>query len=235
MKGSIDLEFQLQAQPTETSCGPTCLQAVYHHYGDQLPLERLIAEIPELATGGTLAVQLGIHALERGYSAELYTYNLRVFDPTWFDLSAEEMRGRLQLRSERRHSDKRRRAMKSYLRFLELGGQARLEVMNPALIRRLIESEAPILTGLSATFLYSAKREIPESDRPDDVRGEPVGHFVVLCGYLGDSNHVLVADPYRDNPLSQRRIYPVGMDRLITAILLGVLTYDGNLLVIRPQ
>ena len=107
--------------------------------------------------------------------------------------------------------------------------------MNSALICRLLESSAPILTGLSATFLYSARREIPATDRPDDIRGEPVGHFVVLCGHLSGSDQVLVADPYRDNPLSNRRIYPVAMDRLITSILLGVLTYDGNLLVIRPR
>ncbi len=27
---------------------------------------------------------LGNHALRRGYHAHIYTYNLNVFDPTWF-------------------------------------------------------------------------------------------------------------------------------------------------------
>lgn len=227
--------FELLPQPTDTSCGPTCLQAVYNHFGDRLPVSQLIDEIPEQRTGGTLAVQLGIHALGRGYSAELFTYNLRVFDPTWFELSTEEMKARLRLRCERRYSVKRKQALEAYLRFLDLGGTVRMEVMNPKLIRGLLESGLPILTGLSATFLYSTMREIPENDKSDDIRGEPSGHFVVLCGYLPDEGEVLVADPYHDNPLTGRQLYPVRMDRLITSLLLGVLTYDGNLLVIRPS
>ena len=33
----------------------------------------------------TLAVLLGCHALRRGYEATIYTFNLQVFDPTWFE------------------------------------------------------------------------------------------------------------------------------------------------------
>jgi len=80
----IVLPVPLQAQPSETSCGPTCLQAVYAYYGDHLPLARLIDEIPSLETGGTLGVLLGLHALRRGYRATLYSSNLDVLDPTWF-------------------------------------------------------------------------------------------------------------------------------------------------------
>ena len=45
-----------------------------------------------------------------------------------------------------------------------------------------------------------------------------------------------VADPYLPNPLGEE--HPTTMcslDRLIAAILLGVLTYDANLLVIEPD
>ena len=43
-----------------------------------------------------------------------------------------------------------------------------------------------------------------------------------------------VADPYQPNP-AKERYYEVGINRLICSILLGVLTYDANLLVISPQ
>jgi len=46
---------------------------------------------------------------------------------------------------------------------------------------------------------------------------------------------VSVADPLDDNPRFSSRHYRVGIDRLIGAILLGVVTYDANLLVIRPH
>jgi hypothetical protein len=78
------LAFEILPQPDSESCGPTCLQAVYRYFGDEMPLEQVIAECIRLEEGGTLAVLLGCHALRRGYDATIYTYNLQVFDPTWF-------------------------------------------------------------------------------------------------------------------------------------------------------
>jgi len=37
------------------------------------------------------------------------------------------------------------------------------------------------------------------------------------------------------NPVAPTQLYPVNIDRVIGAILLGVLTYDANLLVIHPR
>jgi hypothetical protein len=45
----------------------------------------------------------------------------------------------------------------------------------------------------------------------------------------------MVADPLQDNPLYGEHYYEVGVDRLVGAILLGILTYDANLLVIAPR
>ena len=58
---------------------------------------------------------------------------------------------------------------------------------------------------------------------------------MVLKGYSRRRHRVRVADPYERNPLAPGREYQVPMDRLLNAILLGVLTYDGNLLIIRPR
>ncbi|MCA9161211.1 MAG: hypothetical protein KDA72_22930, partial [Planctomycetales bacterium] len=71
-----EFKFDIQAQPDDTTCGPTCLQAVYSYFEDEIPLPQVIAEVPGLAAGGTLAVLLGDHALRRGYDATIYTYNL---------------------------------------------------------------------------------------------------------------------------------------------------------------
>ncbi len=67
------------------------------------------------------------------------------------------------------------------------------------------------------------------------MRGTPCGHFVVLCGYDKKNRRVVVADPHRQNPLSRNNYYKVGSNRLINAIMLGVLTYDANLLIIQPK
>ena len=72
--------------------------------------------------------------------------------------------------------------------------------------------------------------------KTDDIRGTPVGHFVVLCGYNRDTKMVRIADPYLPNPFAPRdNYYEVNVDRVVCAILLGILTYDANLLILRPS
>ena len=66
------------------------------------------------------------------------------------------------------------------------------------------------------------------------MRGEPIGHFVILCGYDKEERTVLVADPLKSNPLSDSHQYLVNIDRVICSILLGIMTYDANLLIIEP-
>lgn len=84
MRKELSLDFDIQSQPDEVTCGPTCLHALYQYYGEDISLKQVIREVKQLKAGGTLAVMLGNHALQRGYKAYIYTYNLNVFDPSWF-------------------------------------------------------------------------------------------------------------------------------------------------------
>ncbi len=214
------------------TCGPTCLHAIYRFYDDHIDLMKLIDEVRMLRGGGTLDVFLANHALARGYKATIYTYNLHVFDPTWFVLSKDEMVEKLTLQAEVKTESRLRVATAGYLRFLELGGKVKLKDLTTNLIRRYLNRGIPIMTGLSATYLYGDAREIPETTKPDDLRGEPAGHFVVLSGYSKKTRQVGVADPYRANPYSGDGYYHVDIRRLLSAILLGIATYDANLLII---
>jgi hypothetical protein len=228
------LDFEISAQPDEVTCGPTCLQGIYRYFADELPLEQVLEEVRMLDEGGTLDVFLGVHALERGYRATLYTYNLQLFDPTWFALPPAEISERLARQARAKRGRKLQAATRGYRRFLELGGRLRFEDLRPALIRSHLRRGIPIMTGLSATYLYQDMREDPSSNTDDDIRGDPSGHFVVVHGYDKETRRVMVADPYRKNPLGDDLYYAVDMHRLIGAILLGCLTYDANLLVIQP-
>jgi len=229
------LDLEIATQPDDVTCGPTCLHSVYRYHGIPVPaLERLIEEIPSLEGGGTLGVALGNDALRRGLRAKLYTYNLVLFDPTWFDLPRDEMRRRLEAQAEFKGGRKLRFATRQYVEFLDRGGEMRFEDLSPALIRGFLDRSCPVLTGLSATYLYRTPREYGENDDFDDVRGEPSGHFVVLCGYDTVSGSVRVADPHGPNPISRSKVYEVGFERLVAAILLGIVTYDANLLLVEP-
>jgi len=88
---------------------------------------------------------------------------------------------------------------------------------------------------LHHTAEIAAMRDVPETNADDDIRGEPVGHFVVLTGYRRDTREILIADPFKANPLVGSRYYAVNVQRLIGSILLGIMTYDANLLVIEPK
>lgn len=228
------LLFQIAAQPDEVSCGPACLHGIYQFLGDDISLAEVIGGVDMLSSGGggTLDVFLANHALARGYRATLYTYNLHLFDPTWALLPVPDLIGRLRAQAEAKEDAKLRLASAGYIRFLELGGQLRFEDLRPALVRRILGRGVPVMTGLSATYLYQARREIPETCAADDVRGQPAGHFVVLSGYDRATRLVDIADPYEWNPISGQRYYSVDLHRLIGAVFLGSLTYDANLLVI---
>ncbi len=236
---AVELESRLQLdilpQPDDRTCGPTCLHAVYRYYGDPISLDEVIANVPQIPTGGTVDVMLAIHALKRGYRAKLYTYNLRIFDPTWFTTPGVDLADRLRRQRDAKQVPKVTMLSDAYLEFLELGGQIRFQDMSAKLIRKYLRRGVPLLTGLSATYLYRAAREWGPRDDPDDIRGEPQGHFVVLCGYHPDPRSVMVADPYLQNPLAPGHHYEVPLERVVGAVMLGVLTHDANLLLIETR
>lgn len=240
------LDVAIARQPDDTTCGPTCLHAVYRFYGSPLTLEEVIESVPRLpvdgAARGTLAVMLGIDALRRGFRAALYTFNLQVFDPSWFDPKTGRAspaslieRLRAQAESKREFGARLAIATDAYVEFLTLGGGIRFRDLTSGLLAGFIRKGRPILTGLSATYLYHAPREYGPNDDPDDVRGLPAGHFVVLHGIDPRHRRVMVADPLEDNEPFASSKYEVPMSRLVPAIMLGVLTYDANLLIIEPS
>ena len=228
-------EFRITAQPSETTCGPACLHAVYRYFEDNIALEQVVSEVKSLDEGGTLAVFLACHALRRGYSATIYTYNLNVFDPTWFVNQETDIADRLKAQMAVKDVPKLHVATKGYVEFLRLGGRLRLKDLTTSLIRKYLSRSIPILTGLSSTYLYQSPREFGLKGVGDDIKGDPVGHFVVLSGYNRDERTVIVADPFLPNPYSESHHYMISIDRVLCSILLGVLTYDANLLIIEPK
>src|SRR5688500_4281300 len=80
---SNSLNVERILQPDEVTCGPTCLRKVYSFYGLPDTQDEIINALERNEDGGTLAVYLGIVALDRGLCARIYSYDLRIFDPTW--------------------------------------------------------------------------------------------------------------------------------------------------------
>lgn len=226
----------IPAQPTETSCGPTCLHAVYRYYGDDIALATVIEQTRALREGGTLDAFLAQHALERGYAATIYMHNLAIFDPSWKELPPQAVIGKLRAQLAARGPDHPKLAVatRGYIDFLQAGGRLTMADLTGKLLRKYLTRGVPILTGLSSTWLYRTPRERDDTTF-DDLAGTASGHFVVLSGYDRARREVWLADPYAGNPFdAEARVYPVGIERLIAAVLLGVVSFDCNLLVIEP-
>ena len=232
-RGRHRLRLEVLPQPDAVTCGPTCLHAIYRYYGEDVELPDVIDEVTALPGGGTLAVWLACHALRRGYDATIFTYNLQLFDPTWFDAAAAELPAHLTAQLRAKPDAKLQIATRAYLEFFELGGTLRFEELTTDLVRRHLKRGVPVLTGLSATYLYGCARE--RDDAYDPIGGTPTGHFVVISGYDARTRTARIADPQHDNPRYGAAVYRVGLNRLMGAVLLGIVTYDANLLLITPR
>jgi hypothetical protein len=231
----IELPVVIDRQPDYTTCGPTALHAVYRYYGDPISLETVIKETPKLPGGGTLGVHLSVHALSRGYEVTTWMCNVQHMDPTWFQ-QPTDVAAKLKARIEAKGLSRDPRygpALEAVEQYVALGGKLVWGDLTPELIGSTLAKGTPLLTGTNGTYLYQCVRETEAG--PDDVRGDPFGHFIVLCGYRSDDQSVAIADPLIDNPLHGTKYYRASVYRLLGAIFLGVSSDDGNLMLIRPK
>ena len=230
------IALEVRKQPDELTCGPTCLYSMYQFYGEKWDLEKIVSEVSMLDEGGTLAANLGVHALSNNFQAELYTYNLAIFDPTWLNLPKRSILKKLKEQAKGKALDaKLLKGRQAYMQYLEKGGQLKFKDLNRKLLEKHLSQNQPIIAGLSATYLYRSCRENPVTNQFEDVMGYPSGHFVVLTGIDLKRNRIILSDPLQPNPLSPHAVYDADIDHLICAILLGVVTYDANLLIITPS
>ncbi len=231
---SRDIHFEIFQQPDATTCGPTCLHAIYRYYHDEIRLDDIISQVRSLDGGGTLATMLGIHALRRGYRATIYTYNINVFDPTWFSKRADliaKLQAQMAAKADNRGLIT---SSKSAIQFIQEGGTFKFKNPSTRMFHKYLNAGRLLIAGLSATYLYGSARDIQETNESDDVQGVPSGHFVVLCGIDKRERKVIVADPYADNHTGANN-YKVRINHLQNSIMLGILTHDANILLIEPK
>ena len=233
------LNIEINAQPNDETCGSTCLHAVYRHYGYDISLEEVIKTVKCSISGGTLAPYLGVHALERGFTASILVNNMDIFDPSWFEHSEASVNLSAKLEEQLKYKPNEGISQSSlaYQDFLQAGGIIKFKFLNVELLMEYFSYHLPIITGLSATYLYNLSREYFENGKSilDDIKGRPCGHFVIITGYDPVHRQIVVADPFQGNRMSGNCYYRVSAHRLINAILMGMITYDANLLIIQRK
>ena len=237
MPNNALLPLSILPQPNGISCGPTCLHALYRYFKDNIPLGSVISETAALETGGTWAVLLGIHALTRGYKATLHTLNLYLIDPSWFGPTKISLIDKLREQLTHASDQKIIAATQAYLTFLELGGEIKFGELHFNLIKKYLDNQIPLLSGLSATYFYQEMRDYTNEQNQavcDEWKGSPSGHFVVLRGYENRNKKIYITDPYAPDPLSRGHDYTCTFSHWLHAHLLGATTFDSELLAIWP-
>ncbi|MBA2649546.1 MAG: C39 family peptidase [Legionella sp.] len=233
------LDIEINTQPDDETCGPTCLHAIYRYYGLNISLEEVAKTVKRSLSGGTLAPYLGSHAIEHGFTASILINNMDIFDPAWFEHSEASVNLSAKLEEQLKYKKDPgiQQSSLAYQEFLAVGGIIKFKFISIELLKEYFSYNLPIITALSSTYLYNSSREVFENkvSRFDDIRGRPVGHFVIIAGYDEVHNHIVVVDPHRENPISRNNYYRVSVHRLINAILMGMVTYDANLLIIQPK
>jgi hypothetical protein len=220
------------AQQDEVSCGAACLAQVLHYYGIEASQTELAERIRRTEEGGTLAVFIGLLAQDLGLRVRLHPLGLRHFDPTWWNLSRRAILQKLTARGEALGMSEE---LEGWITLLERGGKVGFGPLERQRLVRILARHRPVIAGLSATWLYRETRHDPSTNQPDDVAGQPVGHFVVVTGYERRGRRFLINDPYPDIPLGAEGVYTLPARRLITAILMGDATRDAVLLEIWPK
>jgi hypothetical protein len=233
------INIEINTQPDDETCGPTCLHAIYRYYNYDIGLEEVTKTVKRSLSGGTLAPFLGTHALKRGFTASILINNLDIFDPSWFEHSEACVNLSLKLEEQMRYKKDAgiKQSSLAYQEFLEAGGIIKFKFLSVELLKEYFSYNLPIITGLSSTYLYNSPREvfIDGVAHSDDIKGTACGHFIIMVGYDDTHRRIVVVDPYRANPLSRNHYYKVSSNRLINAILMGMVTYDANLLIIQPK
>jgi hypothetical protein len=233
---AVSLPVERIEQPDDLTCGPTAMLQIYRYHGVETTLDGLYGGYQRNPDGGTLAVYLALAAIADGWLPTLFSFNLDVFDPTWADLAPDDLVAKLEERHrevEGERLQRLRRIIAAYTELVRRGGRLRIVDLDRRLLVGLLAAGHPILTGLSATWLYRTRRELGEEE--NDVAGWPVGHFVVVSGYDPEGDQFSIVDPMRDSPFGDAGVYEVASERLLASILLGDATDDAVLLVLeRP-
>jgi len=213
-------------EQTEENCGPTALTQLFHYFGINQSVDKTIEQTSMIPGLGTYDGNLGCTAIKNGFKVTITPQNWHVFDPTWLSLDKAGLLNKLKARTavvKDKHLDA---STKGFIEFLELGGKLEFKDYSKDLLNEKL-TVGPYIVGLCSTYLYGEKRI--KNGIKDDVKGDRIGHFVVVDGYNPNTDEFAIKDPWHSIPFSKDGSYKLKSDRLITAMLLGEATYDATI------
>jgi len=173
-------------------CSLWCLKMVYEYHGLHRDVSQILAEVQRIPTGVYIQ-EVGRHALANGFAATLTTRDTARLPLVYERQSRDEILVDLRQRlSADEVSEKQAAYLGGMIRFLEAGGELRLQV--PTLadpIRRDLADGNPVICSIDMKSLYGG--EGIDAHWPAAYRVGQVGHYVVVSGL--DEDMVTLNDP----------------------------------------
>ncbi|MBT3984899.1 hypothetical protein HOD38_03165 [archaeon] len=193
-----------------SSCGHSSLLQVLAYYGTKLELKEVVNEISSCEVDdlklGASECELGLFAMKRDFKSTVISLDVRRFDATWFDLSKEELKKKLELRSKFLHNlspeDFKEgqgtqyldNVTKYYSEYFEKDGKVKFLPISKELIKKYIDKKIPVIALVSSQLYFKKARKY--NGKFDDIKGKPTGHWIVVSGYT-DKNFI-ITDPADD-------------------------------------
>ena len=197
------------------TCGPTSIQQILEYYGIETSLKDIMNGMFLFDRGGTSSDgAMGDYLLKQGFKVKIYTFDTKMFDPSWFKLSRKELLKKLQ-KSYNISRGYKKYNYNGFINFLKHGGKIEFKAITLNEIKNYLKKIYPIMVGVDDSLLYGVKRS-RKTFYDDDIRGKVWGHEVVVAGFK--KNKLFVVDPFPRNTFSKKGKYFVDAEKLLANI-----------------
>lgn len=233
----------------EYECLAECLFSVFQYYKIDCSLDEIIENIS--INSDKLydwEFKSGIFAIKKGLKPKIYTNVPYLFDPSWNDLSQNELLEKLKeeakyfnerlrkINNEPEQenfifpnhliADRYKKEIDSVVQYIENGGEVIFDPITVDGMKKYIDQGVPLIISHNQTLLHNMKRAF--NYKPDDIRGATWGHVIAVIGY--DGNDFIIADP--DGMFSRNSLeYKINANR----VLESVLRYNGQMIAFEEQ
>jgi len=236
----IELKIERAIQPDDSSCGPTSLKMALSFFKDDKSIDEIKKHVKMFKGIGCYDSHLALGAIELGYTPIVYSFNRRIFHPSWSDLNADKLLEKLIEKKKKLEGEKKKPdanlsqlrkdliSIEGYIELLKKGVELHLSPLSRDLILKYLKEGLPVIVALDMSYLYSA----PNFD--DEFEMEHTTHFVVIYGFDPSDNTFLIADPWYEIKLDNKNgKYKRDTDIIINAILYADYCNDADLLIIK--
>lgn len=206
-------------------CGVACFKMCLAHFNVSYDHATLLNEISNGSLkGGDWYFRIGLAALKRGLNPTIITRSIRLIDPTWYGYSQTEITYKLEQRLiylETLGEDKKWEVEEHIqaINYIKMGGLLEFKSLSPKVVIENLETGALVIAPINANLaIPNLQRRL--SSAPDDIKGEKIGHVVLVKGYTDTS--FIVNDPGGlEMRLTKNYEYEILKEDLIEAVLRG--------------